>query len=120
VGKVFAEAKLSAHTPYCAIGERTGLRRATAFTTAMQVTSAPGLRRGGRRGGEDVFNHHALQHIVLINIEMADVRHMLQINVLQHATEALTPVDRIAKSIGDVVIDVPIDVSRRGHAGRRI
>ena len=28
-------AKLSAHAPRCAIGERTGLRRAAAFTTAM-------------------------------------------------------------------------------------
>ena len=32
----------------------------------------------------------------------------------------LTPVDRIAETIGDVVIDVTIDVSSRGHAGGRI
>jgi protein-S-isoprenylcysteine O-methyltransferase Ste14 len=32
---VLAGAKLSAHTPHPAIGERTGLRRTTAFTTAM-------------------------------------------------------------------------------------
>jgi hypothetical protein len=51
---------------------------------------------------------------------MADVRHMLQIDILQHTLEFCALINRITESIGDVVIDLPIDVSRRGHAGGRI
>ena len=95
------------------------------YRAAAPVVPSVSARNRSARGtgghcSEDVPDHHALQHIVFIDVEVPDIGHMLEIDILQHATEVLTPVDRIAETIGDVVIDVTIDVSSRGHAGGRI
>jgi hypothetical protein len=47
------------------------------------------MRGAGRHRSEDFPDYHALQPIVFIDIEMAHIGHMLEIDILQHVTEVL-------------------------------
>jgi hypothetical protein len=91
----------------------------SAGAAAVCVASDSLARRRGQCS-LDVPHHHALHHPILVNVEMTDIRHTLQVNILQHAAELRALVDGITHSIRDVVIYVAVDVSRRDHARCRI
>ena len=91
-----------------AFGNQSGLR-SSAGSTAVCVTSDC-VVRGSGQCRLDVSDHHALHRSILFDVEMPNTGHMLQVNILQHATELRALVDAITKSISDIVIYIAVDV----------
>jgi hypothetical protein len=77
---------------------------------AAQATWAPCESQATVSSCGEVANH-ALHRSIFFDVEMRNVRHVFQINVLQRATKSRPLLDWINESIGDVVIYITVDVS---------
>jgi len=80
---------------------------------AVCVTSDNLVRRRGQCG-LNVSHHHALYRSILVNVEMTDIRNMLQVNILQHAAELRALVDGITNSR---IVPVSVEIGAAGAIG---
>jgi hypothetical protein len=86
-------------------------RGASAISTSLSLEGGGGCpvrhrrlsRMRSQRSGADLLNHLLLQLVILLDVEMSDIGHFLRVDILQHARELRSPLDRPTISIGDVM-----------------